>query len=66
MRIGAPPACRGVQPMLLRRCDAFKMIAAGAFCESARGQIDCKPAQHTGRSGNLSADRRRRREMLFG
>ena len=66
MRIEALSACRGGWPMLLRQRDAFKMIAAGAFCESARGQKDCKPAQHTGRSGNLSADRRRRREMLFG
>ena len=38
MRIGALPACRGVQPMLLRGCDAFKMIAGGAYCTSAKGQ----------------------------
>ena len=38
MRIGALPACRGVQPMLLRGCDAFKMIAGGAWLASAGGQ----------------------------
>ena len=38
MRIEALSACRGGWPMLLRQRDAFKMIAAGACCESARDQ----------------------------
>ena len=50
MRIGVLPACRGGQPVLLRRRDAFKMIAASACCASARGQKHCKPAQHTRQS----------------
>lgn len=68
MRIGALPACRGVQPMLLRRRDDFKMIAAGACCASARDQKDRKPAQHTRRSpenGDLSAEQRLGSEMPF-
>ena len=43
MRIEALSACRGGWPMLLRQRDAFKMIAAGACCESARDQKDRKP-----------------------
>ena len=45
MRIGALPACRGVQPMLLRGCDAFKMIAGGAYCASAGYQKVLKLAE---------------------
>ena len=43
MRIGALPASRGGWPVLRRRGYAFKMIAAGACCESARGQKDRIP-----------------------
>ena len=43
MRIGALPACRGGQPVVQRGRNALKVIAASAFCESARGETDRKP-----------------------
>ena len=50
MRVAALPACRGGQPVLLKRRDTCKMIAASACCKSAGGQKDREPAQHTRRS----------------
>lgn len=40
MQIGVLPVCRGGWPVLLRQSYAFKMIAAGACCERARGEKD--------------------------
>ena len=50
MRVGALPAFRVGQPVLLKRRDNRKMIAASACCKSAGGQKDREPAQHTRRS----------------
>ena len=51
MRIGALPACRGGWPVLRRQRYAFKMIAAGACRESARGQ---KTANLRSKSGEAA------------